>query len=108
VALEALWAGWRGDYVAAATAAERSGASGDCVFCALAASGPPRPETLVVWRGEHTLAALNLYPYATGHLLVLPVRHEAHLRGLDGAETAEIWPHWGRSLPSSRRTARTG
>src|SRR5579863_8835492 len=92
--LEHLWAGWRGTYVRAATEAERDGAPSDgdgCVFCRLAASGEPAADNGVVWRGASTFAALNAYPYASGHLLVMPLRHLETLEELDGAESAELW-----------------
>jgi ATP adenylyltransferase len=90
VSLEQLWAGWRHDYVTAAGAAERAGTDGACVFCAIVASGPPSEDNGVVWRGQLTLAVLNAYPYASGHLLVVPVRHVSGLDELTGAESADI------------------
>ncbi len=79
MSLEHLWAGWRREYIVEATARERAGAipqdEADCVFCRLAASGPPSEDNLVVWRGEPTFVVLNAYPYASGHVLVLPLRH---------------------------------
>ncbi len=103
--LEQLWAGWRHEYVTTATEAERreSNAAGDgapvdgvvggedCVFCRIVASGPPSADNGVVWRGERTYAVLNAYPYASGHLLVLPLRHLADLSDLDPAESDELW-----------------
>jgi len=90
--LEQLWAGWRGGYVRAATEAERRGAPDEeCVFCRLAASGEPSPENGVVWRGARTFAALNAYPYASGHLLVMPLRHVGGLDELDPEESSELW-----------------
>jgi diadenosine tetraphosphate (Ap4A) HIT family hydrolase len=91
MALEQLWADWRQEYVTAATAAERHGDDGRCVFCHLAASGPPSAENGVVWRGERAMALLNLYPYTSGHLLVVPVRHLSALSELDAEESAELW-----------------
>jgi len=94
VSLEHLWAGWRSDYIVEATARERSGqahAAADCVFCRLAVSGPPSEDNLVVWRGELTFVVMNAYPYASGHVLVLPVRHVGALAGLTPAESAELW-----------------
>jgi diadenosine tetraphosphate (Ap4A) HIT family hydrolase len=95
VSLEHLWAGWRYQYVTEASKAERSGDDGDgadgCVFCRLAASGPPSPDTGVVWRGELTFAVLNAYPYASGHLLVMPLRHVAELEQLTEDESNELW-----------------
>lgn len=91
MSLEQLWAGWRRDYVVAVTEADRSGVDGGCVFCRIVASGPPSADNGVVWRGERTLAVLNLYPYASGHLLVLPLRHLSGLDELEPAESAELW-----------------
>jgi diadenosine tetraphosphate (Ap4A) HIT family hydrolase len=61
------------------------------VFCRLAASGPPSPENGVVWRGERVFVVLNLYPYASGHLLVLPLRHVGSLGELTEEESLEVW-----------------
>jgi ATP adenylyltransferase len=91
VPLEQLWAGWRQDYVTAATDAERSGAVDACIFCRIAASGPPSADNGVVRRDELTFAVLNAYPYASGHLLVTPVRHVAHLSDLSEDEAASLW-----------------
>jgi diadenosine tetraphosphate (Ap4A) HIT family hydrolase len=89
--LEQLWAGWRQEYVADATAAERSGDDGTCVFCRLADSGPPAAANGVVWRGEHTFCVLNAYPYASGHVLVLPLRHLGDVDELTDEESEELW-----------------
>jgi ATP adenylyltransferase len=90
-ALEQLWAGWRHEYVASATTAERHGTDGECVFCRIAASGPPRVENLVVWRSDLSFVVLNAYPYASGHLLVMPVRHVAELDMLSPEESLDLW-----------------
>jgi len=91
VPLEQLWAGWRNAYVQDATAAERRGTEDPCVFCAIAQSGGPSPDNGIVWRGDLSFAVLNAYPYASGHLLVLPLRHLAELGELTEAESAEVW-----------------
>ncbi len=89
--LEQLWAGWRDVYVADATEAERRGSDEGCVFCAIAESGPPSPDNGMVWRGELTFVVLNAYPYASGHLLVLPLRHVSELEELTADESAQLW-----------------
>ena len=91
MSLEQLWAGWRHEYVAAAGAAERAGTDDVCVFCRIADSGPPSADNGVVWRGGLTLAVLNAYPYASGHLLVTPVRHVSELAELTAAESGDLW-----------------
>jgi ATP adenylyltransferase len=95
MSLEHLWAGWRRDYIADATARARAGDTeqdeSSCVFCRLAASGPPSEDNLVVWRGALTFVVLNAYPYTSGHVLVLPLRHVGPLSDLTDAESAELW-----------------
>jgi ATP adenylyltransferase len=96
VSLENLWAGWRHDYIQQATERERvaGGVVSDqesCVFCRLAESGPPSLDNLVVWRGDWTFVVLNAYPYGSGHVLVLPLRHVGALGDLTEAESTEMW-----------------
>lgn len=89
--LEHLWAGWRQEYVSSATAEERAGGGDECVFCRIAASGPPDASNGIVWRDDRTFAVLNAYPYASGHLLVMPVRHVSALEELTDEESAGLW-----------------
>jgi diadenosine tetraphosphate (Ap4A) HIT family hydrolase len=90
VGLEQLWAGWRRDYVAGAGADEH-GTDDACVFCRIAAAGEPSPDNGIVWRGPLTLGVLNAYPYASGHLLVMPLCHIPTLAELTPAESTALW-----------------
>jgi diadenosine tetraphosphate (Ap4A) HIT family hydrolase len=90
MSLEQLWAGWRREYIVAATEADRRGDDG-CVFCAIASSGAPSEYNGVVWRGSLTFVVLNAYPYASGHLLVLPLRHVEDLAQLTEEESRQLW-----------------
>ena len=80
---EKLWAPWRLEYIA------RAGAQDGCIFCAEAA-GELGSESMVVTRGEHAFALLNKFPYASGHLMVAPLRHVGELGELTPAEVKEI------------------
>ena len=95
MSFDQLWAGWRRDYIEEATERERGGRVDHdeeaCVFCALAASGEPSEDNLVVWRGELAFVVMNAYPYTGGHVLVLPLRHAAALADLSEAESAALW-----------------
>ncbi len=62
MALEHLWASWRHSYVTEATAAERRGDDGSCVFCTIAATGAPTESNGIVWRDDLIFAVLNAYP----------------------------------------------
>jgi ATP adenylyltransferase len=96
VSLERLWAGWRMPYVSSATEAnEGRGGSTPvevaCVFCAIRDSDEPDSETLVLWKGEECFAVLNLYPYTSGHLLLLPNRHVAEVEDISPEEGSGLW-----------------
>jgi ATP adenylyltransferase len=56
-----------------------------CVLCAIDAGGTDQ-EKHVVERAELTFTVLNLYPYSSGHLLVVPHRHAPDLTALSAAE----------------------
>jgi ATP adenylyltransferase len=64
---------------------------GHCVFCRIAASGAPSPDNGVLWVGRHVLAVLNAYPYTSGHLMVVPLRHVRSLAELTEDEGSEMW-----------------
>ena len=99
--LERMWAGWRSAYVAGATDDPHDlgpspvGTSSDdpdrCVFCRIAASGPASADNGVLWVGRTVLVVLNAYPYASGHLMAVPMRHVAGLGDLTDEEAGELW-----------------
>jgi ATP adenylyltransferase len=71
--MDHLWSPWRYQYVQK----ERTGS--ECVFC-LCASSETDQDNLVVHRGKHNFVMLNLYPYSTGHLMVVPYQHVDNLQ----------------------------
>jgi ATP adenylyltransferase len=71
-----LWAPWRMDYVLSP-----KGTSG-CIFCGVERmSEQERRERLVVCVTERAFVVLNRFPFAAGHLLVVP---HAHTEGMEG------------------------
>ena len=50
----------------------------------------PDDETHLLWRhpGGLAIAILNLYPYTSGHLMVMPIRHVGEVEELTGEESA--------------------
>ena len=68
-----------------------SGKPDGCVFCA-AREAHDDPESLVVFRGATCFVLLNLFPYNSGHLMVVPNRHIANLTSAEPEELHElIW-----------------
>jgi ATP adenylyltransferase len=85
--MDRLWSPWRYRYVSHA-----AGDSSGCIFCDKAASGGAAgdKENLILWRGRHAYALLNLYPYTTGHLMVTPYAHVAELSAVSAEALAEM------------------
>lgn len=91
-----LWAPWQLEHVAGAK-------DGECVFCA-AARDADESHTAVVDRGQACFSMLNAYPYASGHVTVVPYRHVAGLEQLDDDELTELM-HLARRAVAAAREA---
>jgi ATP adenylyltransferase len=79
-----LWAPWRLEYIESA-----DDEGGGCIFCNAAASDADE-DTLVVARAEQVFAMLNKFPYASGHLLIAPLRHVGDFGELRDEEVLEL------------------
>jgi ATP adenylyltransferase len=82
--MDHLWSPWRYKYIAGIDRQE------GCVFCR-ARDNPDDAQSLVVHRGFLVYAILNLFPYTSGHLMIVPYRHTASFVDLDEAATAEMF-----------------
>lgn len=78
-----LWTPWRMAYVGG------SAREAGCVFCNRLASDDDTA-SLIVHRGQHAFVILNLYPYNTGHLMVVPHAHVRDPSELDADTQAEM------------------
>jgi diadenosine tetraphosphate (Ap4A) HIT family hydrolase len=107
--VERLWAAWRAEYVSSVGTGPPEPPAGDgapsvsgalgagsatvagCVFCAILAGGSSDEEAHIVWSSDLIVAILNAYPYASGHLLVMPRRHVRELEELTDPERGGLW-----------------
>ena len=72
----------------------------DCPFCVVPTLSDE--DGLVVRRGEHAFAVLNLYPYTAGHLMVVPYRHVADYDELTAEEAADVAALTAQALKALR------
>src|SRR6266404_2163446 len=85
--MDRLWSPWRYRYVSHT----RDSDSSACVFCDVAAADSSEDRAnLLLWRGRYSYALLNLYPYTTGHLMVMPYAHVAELSAITTDALAEM------------------
>jgi ATP adenylyltransferase len=78
-----MWAPWRMEYILGPKDAS-------CIFCSFPQRNSHR-EDLVLVVEEHAFVCLNKYPFAAGHLLVVPRRHVSSLSDLDDAEADALF-----------------
>jgi ATP adenylyltransferase len=97
--VETLWSPWRYEYITAGgTEPQPSG----CVFCEIQKS-PERDESnFVLHRASHNLVVLNIYPYISGHLLIVPYDHVAELDVLPKETSDELMDLTKRSQTALR------
>lgn len=71
--MDHLWSPWRYKFLT-----EHAPKEG-CVFCRIAARPEEDQKNFVVHRANQNFVLLNLYPYTTGHLMIVPYEHIAEL-----------------------------
>ena len=90
-----LYTPWRMNYVRG----ERKHPG--CVFCSIRDSGND-DENLMLTRGEHSYVVLNLFPYNTGHLLIVPNLHVASPEELPRDAQHELADQLSNALVTAR------
>ena len=93
-----IWSPWRMEYI-------ESNKEEGCVFC-IAQEMKDGAENLIGFRGERAYVILNRYPYTSGHLMVVPFEHQAHLEDLDAATRAEMMELTTRCITVLRKIYR--
>lgn len=81
--MDRLWTPWRYSYITGEKSHDEPPALNNCVFCALAVDESNDARNFLLHRAAHNFIVLNIYPYTSGHLMIVPY---AHLAELDAAE----------------------
>ena len=81
--MDHLWSPWRYKYIASADKTD------ECVFCRINREQKDA-ENFVVHRATLNFIVLNLFPYTSGHLMIVPYEHKASLVEFDTATTTEM------------------
>jgi ATP adenylyltransferase len=81
--IETLWCPWRIEYFELENR--------NLNFLTDAARASDDRAHLVITRRKNTFLMMNRYPYAVGHLMVVPYRKTAELASLGEEEIVELW-----------------
>jgi ATP adenylyltransferase len=88
--MKRLYAPWRGKYTSKVSDnGQELVAEKDCVFCNQFKEHNDQ-KYFILHRFAHMVVMLNFYPYNAGHLMILPLRHVAHLNELSKNERADL------------------
>ena len=98
-----LWSPWRYEYIASGSADPDSS---NCVFCSLRDDPGNDERNFVLHRGSHNFVVLNIYPYISGHLLIVPYEHVGELDAAAKATTDELMDLTKRSQTALREVYR--
>ena len=96
--MQRLWSPWRSKYIASGVDATADG----CVFCRMAANPDEDATNFVVHRGQHSFVVLNLYPYITGHVMIVPYLHTSEFDSVPKEITDEMMDLAKRSQTALR------
>jgi ATP adenylyltransferase len=86
--VDVLWSPWRYSYIKADKSTLEAQSS--CVFCGLLLNSATDEEKFILHRAEFNFIILNIYPYISGHLMIIPYQHLAHLDQADKKTTDEL------------------
>jgi len=81
--MDFIWTPWRYQYIINADKTD------GCPFCEKISMGDDR-KALIVYRGKHNFIILNLFPYTSGHAMVVPYQHLDSLGALPPEATTEM------------------
>lgn len=80
--MEKLWTPWRMAYVGGAK-------EPGCIFCDKPAAAADTAN-LILYRGQSAYIIMNLFPYNTGHVMIVPYAHAASLDQLPAETLTEM------------------
>lgn len=90
--MNTLWTPWRMDYILGKKDRKQG-----CIFD----FSPEKPfdkKELILFRDDRVVTLLNRFPYANGHLLIAPARHEGELTALSKNESSALMEHIQESV----------
>jgi ATP adenylyltransferase len=87
--MDRLWSPWRSKYIESFNE-EKQNPEDYCLFCDVLTHPEKDEQNYVLCRGKACYVIMNLYPYNSGHLMVVPYRHVGSLAELTDGDNLEI------------------
>ena len=101
--LQRLWSPWRSEYIDSGGSDSKDIA---CVFCYLRDRPDEDTQNYVLHRASSCFIVLNLYPYISGHLMIVPYDHVGELDAVSKDITDEMMDLTKRAQTALRKVYR--
>jgi len=88
--MDVLWSPWRYEYIKDGEEKQISAENSGCIFCNILNNPVADEEKFILHRAGFNFVILNIYPYITGHLMVVPYAHLADLDEASKETTDEL------------------
>ncbi len=98
-----LWSPWRSKYIESFSPKENANQK-VCVFCEKLAEHNDE-ENLIVYRSPLSAIMMNIYPYNSGHLMVVPFAHKSAFEDLTSQENVDVMDQAGLAMKLLRITS---
>ncbi len=86
--MERLFSPWRSEYIGSLSKSKEREDKG-CLFCS-AAKSKNDSRSLILLRRKFCFVMMNLYPYNSGHVLIIPYTHTGQFSRLSKKEHADV------------------
>ena len=93
--MEKLWSPWRSQYIESFNSKKEKNS---CVFCDAVSASIEDDKCLKVYEGETCFVMMNLYPYNSGHVMVIPKKHFSSIHELSEEEVNEVMKTAGLTM----------
>ena len=87
--MDRLWSPWRSKYIQSTVEKDRDKEETGSLFNRLLQENQDE-KNLILWRGEHVFVMMNLYPYNSGHVMIIPYREVPTYEALTAAERQDM------------------
>ncbi|MEO8168397.1 MAG: HIT domain-containing protein [bacterium] len=95
--MKRMWSPWRSAYIETFNVPSTKKKSKKSIFT-LAVEEQDDDKHYIIWRGKYCFVIMNLYPYNSGHLMIVPYKQTARLDELSEKEISEMMKAVRRSV----------
>ncbi len=96
VIMERLWSPWRSKYIQSFSE-KRADKEKSCVFCDKLSQNDDE-SNLIVHRSSMCAIIMNIYPYNSGHVMIVPFAHKGTFEDLTEKEHLDIMSETGLAI----------